>query len=170
MIRILDEQLTKQFFVYADEAQRTYYPADLYEGELQQIDHRLRILAEDNPRLLEDISPTKLMERQQAMGPYKKAMFAKENAGKLTWTLALYGTAGMAQEANMSVEEYREQIINACFLEHADPIATWTHVEQSINTIKAHLNSLDIQRIHMVGEDCDIHIALGEHRSWLGGS
>ena len=35
----------------------------------------------------------------------------KENAGRFTWTLGLYGTPAMAAEAGLSEEEYWQQII-----------------------------------------------------------
>jgi aminopeptidase len=64
--------------------------------------------------------------------------------------MALYGTEAMAKEANMTLEEYREQIINACFLNEADPIAKWKEVFAYQETIKSKLNALKIQSVHMV--------------------
>jgi aminopeptidase len=31
----------------------------------------------------------------------------------------------MADEANMSLEDYRQEIIKACYLDFEDPIAEW---------------------------------------------
>ena len=56
----------------------------------------------------------------------------KENAGRFSWTLGLYGTPAMAAEAGMSEQEYWQQIIDACFLDEEDPIAHWREVTAQI--------------------------------------
>ena len=45
----------------------------------------------------------------------------KENAGRFSWTLGLYGTPAMAAEAGLSEEEYWAQITRACFLDDERP-------------------------------------------------
>ena len=74
--------------------------------------------------------------------------------------IALYGTEAMAKEAHMTLEEYREQIINACFLDDADPIAKWKEVFAYQETIKAKLNTLKIQSVHLTGEDIDLIVKI----------
>ena len=59
-------------------------------------------------------------------------LIEKENAGRFSWTLGLYGTPAMAAEAGMSSEEYWEQIIHACFLDEQDPIARWREVGRTL--------------------------------------
>jgi aminopeptidase len=94
----------------------------------------------------------------------------KEHKGKLTWTLALYGTDGMAQEANLSIEDYWEQIIKACFLDAKNPIGEWKRVFNQINITIKKLNILDIDKVNVLGPDVDLWITIGEKRKWLGGS
>ena len=93
----------------------------------------------------------------------------KENAGRFSWTLGLYGTPGMAAEAGMSVEEYWEQIVHACFLDSEDPLARWREVGQHIEDTRNWLDALGIERVHVEGEDADLWITVGEQRRWLGG-
>jgi aminopeptidase len=69
--------------------------------------------------------------------------------GKMTRTIGMYGTQAMADEAGMSLEEYREQIIKACYLDKDDPIATWQQTMDQINHIKSKLTSLGIQKVHI---------------------
>jgi hypothetical protein len=47
------------------------------------------------------------MQRSKVFKPYKEWREEKENFGKFTWTLALYGTEAMAKEAGMSLEDPR---------------------------------------------------------------
>jgi len=93
----------------------------------------------------------------------------KENAGRFSWTLGLYGTPAMAAEAQMGLEEYWEQIIHACFLDAEDPIARWCEVGERVSASREWLDSLEIERVHVQGEDVDLHVSIGEQRRWLGG-
>lgn len=81
--------------------------------------------------------------------PYKEKRMKKELDGKMTRTLGLYGTEAMAQEAGMSLEEYRNEIIKACYLDKEDPIAERKKTTTAIETIKEQLNALKIERVHV---------------------
>jgi aminopeptidase len=104
------------------------------------------------------------------MKPWMDWRTEKENAGRFTWTLGLYGTPAMAVEAGLSEEDYWQQIIHACFLDQDDPIARWREVNDQITEYVERLNALPIDRLHVVGEDVDLRLSLGEHRQWVGGS
>jgi aminopeptidase len=94
----------------------------------------------------------------------------KENQGHFSWTLGLWGTPAMAAEAGLSEQEYWQQIIDACFLEDPDPIARWREVSGQIHEYLERLNVLPIERLHILGEDVDLRLLLGEKRQWVGGS
>ena len=81
---------------------------------------------------------------------YKKAMFSKEGEGKLTWTLALYGTPAMAVEVGMSEEEYRDQIIKACYLDYPDPISERKKLNSQLEQVRLWLSGLKIEKLHVV--------------------
>jgi aminopeptidase len=55
----------------------------------------------------------------------------------------------MADEANMSLEEYWNEIINACYLDKEDPIAEWKKIVKGIEEIKNKLNALSIEQVHV---------------------
>ena len=130
------------------------------KAKIEDADHLIVIIADEDPHELSDIDPKKMMLRQKAGKVYRELRDAKENQGSFTWTLALYGTEAMAKEAHMTHEEYREQIINACFLDDADPIAKWKEVFAYQETIKAKLNTLKIQSVHLTGEDIDLIVKI----------
>jgi aminopeptidase len=56
----------------------------------------------------------------------------------------------MASEAHMTLEEYRQEIINACFLDFEDPIEKRQEVFDHIETTKSKLNELSIEKLHVV--------------------
>src|ERR1035437_6248296 len=111
-----------------------------------------------------------LMQRGEAMEPWMEWRNKKENEGKFTWTICLYGTGVMAKEAGMTPKEYWEQIIQACFLDKKDPTAVWKKLYKKLETYRVKLNRLAIDRINVKGPDADLWIKLGEKRRWIGGS
>lgn len=170
LMRLLPDGLDKTFFAHASDEQISFYPEALLNGQIEQITHSIRILADYDMHAMRDVPAEKLMLKQSSMWPWKKAFFGKENAWKLTRTLALYGTPAMAAEVNMSLEEYRQQIIQACYLDSQDPIAERKRCFDVIEWAKNKLNELSIERVHMKGADCDLKVKLGTDRKRLGGS
>ena len=67
----------------------------------------------------------------------------------------------MAAEARLSIEEYWEQIIKACFLDLEDPVARWREVRAADQRHRDRLNALPIERLHVEGADADLWIATG---------
>lgn len=101
---------------------------------------------------------------------YSDARVAKESRNELTWTLALFGTEAMAKEADLSLKKYWEQIIKACFLDMPDPIKEWKDVFTQIDKTQKWLNAMEIEFLHIEGENIDLKIKIGKNRKWLGGS
>ena len=161
--------LSRDFYEIASDEQISFFAADYYKGLVDQSDHLVYIEAQADPHALRDVEPAKLMAHQAAAMPLVQWQDAKENAGRFTWTIALYGTEAMAAEARLSIEEYWEQIIAACFLDDPDPKARWRQTVEQIQSNVAALNALDIDRVHMRGADVDLNITIGEQRQWLGG-
>lgn len=166
----IPDGLDRQYFELADTDELNFFPHKYLKGLADQIDHSIGIISETNKHELEGIDPQKIMLAQKSKKPYKDWLDQKENAGNFTWTLALYGTPAMAREAGMSEREYWDQIVKACFLDEADPIAKWKAVFRQNNAILQKLNQLPIDKLHVTGPDVDLWITLGKNRRWLGGS
>ena len=88
----LPEGTSRQFFELAQKHQITFFPEKYLKGKVNQIDHSIAILSTTNHKELEGIPPKKIMNRSKSFKPYKDWKNEKENQGKFTWTLALYGT------------------------------------------------------------------------------
>ena len=164
-----DVNLSRDFFELASEQQLDHFNGHYFRGVVDEMDHQVSVLADSDPRALDSVEPAKIMRRGAAMRPLLDWRGDKENAGRFTWTLGLYGTPAMATEAGMSTEEYWEQIIHACFLDDEDPIARWREVVERVSETRLWLDALDIERVHVEGEDVDLRITIGEQRKWLGG-
>ena len=162
--------LSRDFYTLADDEQLDYFPAQSMRGLIEDIDHQVSVISDSDMHALEGVEPRRIMRHGKSLKPLLDWRTEKENAGRFSWTLGLYGTPAMAAEAHMSEEDYWAQIINACFLDQDDPIERWREVQGQINDYVERLNALPIDRLHIRGEDVDLHILLGERRRWVGGS
>ena len=160
----------KDFFIHAGEHQLDFFPEHHLKGLVKQIDHSVFILSEGNKQSLLGVDPKKIMRANKSMKPYMEWRNEKENAGKFTWTLALYGTPAMAKEARMTIKEYWDQIINACYLDEKKPIAKWKSVYKKLEEFRVKLNNLHIEKLHVKGPEEDLWVKLGARRAWMGGS
>ena len=164
-----DVNLSRDFYESAGAEQLDYFPARYTRGLIDEIDHQVTVIAPSDPRALDAVDPVAIMRRGETMRPLLDWRGEKENAGRFSWTLALYGTPGMAAEAGTDVKSYWQQIIDACFLDNEDPLARWREVGVRLEETRRWLDELEIERVHVVGEDVDLRVSVGEQRRWLGG-
>jgi aminopeptidase len=162
--------LSRDFLELAGDEQLDFFAARYARGMIDEIDHQVTVISEADKHALEGTDPGRIMRSAKAMKPAMDWRTEKENAGRFTWTLGLYGTPAMATEAGLSEEDYWGQIIAACFLDEQDPIARWREVTGQIGDHVDALNELPIERLRVRGEEADLTIALGERRQWVGGS
>lgn len=160
----------RDFFELAKPHQLKFFPRKYARGLVNQIDHSLFVISEVDMRELEGIPPKKILARGLAWKPYMDWRREKENAGKYSWTIGLYGTPAMAKEAKLSEKEYWGQIIRACFLDKKNPIKEWKRVYIKMETIRKKLNALPIDKLHINGPDADLLVHLGKKRQWMCGS
>lgn len=159
----------RYFYDHATDRQLTAFPAKYYKGLVADVDHRIAVIADHDVHELDSVDPKKMMLAQKSRKPLSEWLDKKENNGLYTWTLALYGTPSMAKEAGLSLEDYWRQIINACYLDQADPIAKWREISREVQRVAAKLTGLKLKDLHVQGSDVDLHITMGEKRRWLGG-
>ena len=160
-----NESTSRYFYQHASDEQIKFFPAKYLKGVVDQMDHSLFILADKDMHLMDGIDPKKIMARGVAMKPFMDWRHEKEWKGKMSWSIAMYGTPAMAKEAGLSEKEYWNQIIKACFLAEKDPIAKWKQVYHDIEKYRSRLNKLSpkIDRLHAVGKDMDLWVKLGEN-------
>ena len=161
---------SREFFELANRDQLAFFPKTYFHGMAKTVDHSINIVSETDLHELEGVAPDKIMLRAQSQKPFKNWLDTKENRGKFTWTIALYGTPALAKEAGLSLRGYWNQIIRACFLDFSNPISKWQNVFVQNDKIRAGLNKLRINRLHVEGVDVDLWIGIGPNRKWLGGS
>jgi aminopeptidase len=165
-----DFKFDRFFYENATDDQVNFFPSKLYKGQVDEIDHSIYLHGVVDKNSLQGVDPQKMMKRGKAYKPYGEWRDKKENAGKFTWTICLYGTPAMAKEAKMTEKEYWNQIIKACFLDTKNPILEWRKVFKKIDEYRKKLNNLDIEKVHLEGKDVDLWVKIGEKKAWFGGS
>lgn len=169
ILQLLPTQFDKDFYDFADNDQLTFFPKKYLQAKANLIDHQIVIIAEVDPFELKDVDPNRILQARNSKKAYRDWLTKKENEGKFTWTIAMWATLAKAKEVGLSLEEYWQQIILACYLDVADPIAQWQTISQEQHKIRQTLNDLKIDKLHVVGEGTDIWLKIGADRVWNGG-
>lgn len=168
IMEYIPDGVAKHFFDHANNDQISFYPSHFLHGKIDQMTHVITVIAESDKHELQDIDPKKIAARMYSRKEYKEQRIKKEMDGKMTRTLWLYGTQAMADEVNMSLEEYRNEIIKACYLDKDDPIVEWKKTFEATEKIKKTLDALPIEWVHVQGEDADIKLKIWTNRQRLG--
>lgn len=170
MIRIIPTGFDQDFFQRANDEQLMFFPEKFLKSRVELLDHHIGVIADVDPYELKDIDPAKLMKSRDAKKAYRDWMTAKEVQGKFTWSLALWGVEAKAALVEMSLEEYWDQIIKACYLDFDDPVQKWRELFAFQEAIKKELNEMSIEWLDFEGEDVKLRYKLGADRIWQGGS
>jgi aminopeptidase len=170
LVTFAPDDMAREFYELANDEQLAFFAESFHMGIIAQVDHSVAIKADTNKQELAGIPSQKIMAAQKALKPAIEARRAKESAGEFTWTLAMYGTQAMADEVGMTLEEYWEQIIEACFLRDERPAERWKEVYTQLYAVRDKLDALPIDRLHVEAAGTDLWVKIGPNRKWLGGS
>jgi len=96
----------------------------------ETFDARMVIEAETNTRELAGVEPKRIARVRKAHAPLFKIFSDRLARGEMKWCLTVYPTQAMAQEANMSLADYREFVYAAGMLNEDDPVAFWQQEAQ----------------------------------------
>ena len=169
MMRLAATGFNRQYYEMATQGQLTFFPKAYFRERTKLLDHFIGILAEQDLKELQGIDPQKIMMAAEATKPLRDWQNDKEYAGNFTWTVALYGTQAMAKAARLSLAEYWDQIIKACFLDFDKPVQKWREVNAEQQRVLSILNALPIETIHVEAEGINLWLKLGQSRKFIGG-
>ncbi len=159
-------EIEKDYFEHAKTHQLEHFSEHYQKGLIDQIDGSIRIIAESSPHALANVSAKKVMLENFSMMPFKSAFLEKAAAGKMAWTLGLYGTDASAKEAGMNGKDFWEEIIRACYLDAENPIKEWKRIDRELQRTAQKLTKLNIKSVHLEGKDIDLTIGIGKDRKW----
>jgi len=155
------------FYGKGSEAQLTDIPA----GDREFVEHLnglVSLIAPSSLTHLQDVDPKKIGQAAVARKFMRDIMEKREQSGDFGWTLCIYPTKALAEAAGLSMDEFKAQVIKACFLDDDNPPARWTGIFARAEKVKAWLNSLDVEHYHVKTENTDLTVMPGKDRRWLG--
>lgn len=117
---------------------------------------------------LAGIDPECIRLSQQARKPLRDIMHTREEMGRLGWTLGMYPTQAMAEQAGMDVAAYAREVRKACYLTDGSPVTRWKLLVKQAEDIREWLNSLGAVKLHVESETVDLHLCVGKKRQWAG--
>ncbi|MBW1734810.1 MAG: aminopeptidase [Deltaproteobacteria bacterium] len=140
-----------------------------WQDELyRNINGRIYLHAPASLTHLADIDSKRIGRFAVAMKPLRDIMRHREEQGQLGWTLCMMPTEELAGKAGLTMRQYTNQIIRACYLNKPDPVAEWKRVFRDAVAIKKWLNSMDVNYYHVESEGIDLRIRPGKKRRWVG--
>ena len=163
----LTPRMETAFYADADEAQLVFQApgqAVLHEN----VHGAMHLLAPDSLTHLSGIDPKRIATAAVARKPLRDILVRREERGEFGWTLCLFPTAGLAEKAGMTSREYAAQVAAACFLKDPDPVAKWRALYEEAREIKAWLNGIKAEYLHVESDNVDLKVTPGARRRWLG--
>jgi len=115
--------------------------------ELDHADTFVVIDAPENTREGSEISPERLMLRQQASRPHAEPFFA----GEKPWVGCQFPTQALAQDAGMSLKAYEDFLYGAVLVD-------WEALGERMREIGAHFDAAN--EVHITGDGTDLTFSL----------
>lgn len=169
LVRLLPTGFDQDYYQLANDDQLTFFARDYWRAKADLLDHHIQILADPYPSELQKIESSRIIKARDARREYRDWLTQKELHDQFTWSIALWGDQAKADLVGLSLEDYWQQIIQACFLDEDEPVAHWQEVARLQEEIKTKLNQLPIERVHLESDSADLWLKIGQNRQWCGG-
>lgn len=161
--------MEKAFYEKSDEKQRKFIPfgeKEFYEN----LNGNIYIHAPASLTHLKGVDTKKQADVAISRKFLRDIMQKRESKGLFGWTLCTFPTEELARQARLSLKDYTDQIIKACFLDEKDPVKKWADAFKNIAEIRKWLDSLNIKEVYVNSQNTDLTVVIGEKRRFLGGS
>jgi len=145
------------FFNYASEAQLDYV-SPVAELITETWDADLYINADHNTRALTAVDPARIARTRKAHANLSKRYFERSAKGEIKWSLTVYPTHAMAQEADMSLSDYQEFVFGAGLLNEEEPVKAWKQIKKQQDRYITWLEGRD--KVSIKGENVDLRLSI----------
>jgi aminopeptidase len=145
------------FFKYASDTQLEYV-SPIRRTVTETFDASLYIEALHNSRSLSGVEGARIARARKAGADLTAKMLQRAAAGEHRWCVTVYPTHAMAQDADMSLHDYREFVYGACMLNEDDPVAFWKEEGRKQTELVTWLKGHD--RAVLKGPNVDITLSI----------
>lgn len=153
VVRMAVDGLSEVYIQNATDEQLEYIDP-MTEIEYDKAKNLISIGAPLNVKNMARQDSKKLAKRSGVMKRLSEKMLKRSAEGDLNWVIADFPTQALAQEAKMSLDEYTDFLIKACWLHIDDPVAKWKEIGEKQEKIANYLNSKS--KIRITGDKTDI--------------
>jgi aminopeptidase len=147
---ITDDAVSNFFYKHATADQLNHKP-DTMEFIATLADKTITLVGESNKRELAGSDPKKMLERSKLLRPVKDIIMKKP------WVLTYVPTPGMAQDANMSQDDFEDFYFGATNRD-------WQEVQDTMQQCSEFLNG--VKDLHITGVKTDLHMSAAD-RTWI---
>ncbi len=163
MVRLSFEGQSYTFYKLAKDHQLTYI-SEIERTTAKTINGLISIIGESNTKELTNVNHEKIAKFRAAYREIRDILDERELKGEFRWVLTAYPTHSLAQDAEMSTEEFEEFVFEACGLNKEDPIQYWKGVAERQQRIVDYLNN--VKELRFVGKETDVTLRV-EGRKWI---
>ena len=149
-VALWTDEIARAFYDGADDETIQLFPKHML-AMIESIDVMISINAPENTKTLAGISSERQMSNARTMQPIMGAYLSKR------WVSTIHPCNSLAQQGNMSLEEYRDFAYDAMLID-------WKKESIMMNTIKDHLELQS--NIRYIGLETDL-FASTEGRIWV---
>ncbi len=153
VVRMGIEGLNELYIKNASDEQLEYIDP-MTEAEYDSAKNFISIGAPLNVKSMSRADSKKLAKRSSVTRHLSEKLLKRSAEGDLKWVIADFPTNALAQEANMSLDEYTEFLINACYLHLDEPVSKWRAIGEKQQKIADYLNTKS--KIRLTGDKTDI--------------
>jgi aminopeptidase len=144
------EEMARAFFDGADDETLQVFPKH-YMALAEAADVFIGLSAPVNTKAMANVDPKRLMINARATKDISDAIMSKR------WVATLHPCESLAQQGNMSLEEYRDFVYSAMLID-------WKEESKNLNLMKEHLEAH--KDIRFTGPETDLY-ASTEGRIWI---
>ncbi|SHE73904.1 aminopeptidase [Alkalibacter saccharofermentans] len=134
------------------------------EAVIMNADKILNIGGSSNTKYLSGVEPKRIAYYRKSGKRLNELYMNRVDNNELDWTLCMFPTDSLAQEAGMSLRDYEDFVAGACLLKDEDPVLAWKEVSK--NQEKAIEYLKDKETIRIVSRDTDVSMKVGG-RVWI---
>jgi len=117
---------------------------------------------------LQKVNPANIAKTTIARKTIRDILMKREEKGEFGWTLCSLTTPQLARHAKLSLKDYTDQIVKACYLDKNEAAAKWEETFNNAKEIKRWLNGLKIKEYSVESKNIDLKVVHGDKRRWVG--
>ena len=151
--RLIESELNEIFMKNSSDEQIMYvsYPD---EWVVENYDAFITIGGENNLKSMSSVPSEKIKKSMISRSKLNAIFFDRASKGKLKWVITHFPTNSSAQESGMSLSDFEDFVIRACYLDKEKPVEEWKRVSRMQDKIINFLK--EKKEFRYVAKDTDL--------------